>query len=248
MSTLLHRRGSTALIPQKESGAIQLADRVTCVDVYLGPSALVEASLLCRGTYGSGARLGWVCTSSKSEPLGAGTSKLTINWEMGGPAANPLYAPADEWECEILELNPKVERHYKFNTLSDDARNLVYQAYHGSTTELRTKAQTTLTGKGGTDASLGGKLLELYRQGVETYYLAGIRYSWTQYLFTLPAMDTGGYISSPSGPMAPYLPAEFDWLVLSEAPASAGVNGSMFKLTATWLGGPEGHWDSWLYA
>jgi len=39
----------------------------------------------------------------------------------------------------------------------------------------------------------------------------------------------------------------FSWLRLADSLNHAGVNGSMYKITRTWVGGPAGYWDPDLY-
>jgi hypothetical protein len=42
--------------------------------------------------------------------------------------------------------------------------------------------------------------------------------------------------------------ASRSWLRLADVPEPAGVNGSVYKITSTWLGGSDGHWDKLLYS
>ena len=91
-------------------------------------------------------------------------------------------------------------------------------------------------------------LLDWLDHGHETYYEAGIKYSWIWNSFTWPSLSVGGVIEvfPSAGPMMGS--AAFSWLRLADAPEPNGVNGSVYKVTSTWLGGPNGHWDPVLYS
>jgi hypothetical protein len=93
-------------------------------------------------------------------------------------------------------------------------------------------------------------LLDKLRKGEETYYLAGFKYTWWYFSYTLPILSDGGIIETPSGPgvVATAFPADQSWLRLADNMIPVGVNGSMFKITLTYLGGPQGHWDSDIYS
>jgi len=140
-------RPGTFLVRQYTGSNLKLADRVADVDLYRGPIALCRAQSVRRGTYGSGARLGWVCTSSEVEWEQKGIGKLRINWEVGGPYADARFLPLDDWRMEAVELYPKVERNkHMFGSsypgvngdkISSDTIALCYQAIHGAAASAR---------------------------------------------------------------------------------------------------------------
>ena len=89
--------------------------------------------------------------------------------------------------------------------------------------------------------------MDWLNHGHESYYLAGLKYMYIHHYFTLPTITMGGIIQSPTlGPLAG--DATFSWLRLADAPEPVGVNGSVIRITSTWLGGPNGHWDPILYS
>lgn len=262
-------KGNVGLVPQWSGADLQLADRITDVDVYRGPIWVCRANVLLRGTWGTGGRLGWVVTSSKVQRERKGIGVLTISWEVGGPYANTAYLPLDDFRCEIVELYPKVERNkHMYGTtypgvagdrIAPVAIALCYQAAHGvppknleARTQIQNLASRSSAAPTGTtwaaQADWAAVLLDWLDHGHETYYQAGIKYSYIWHSFTLPSLSLGGVIvSSPfGGPLAGE--TAFSWLRLSDQPEPAGVNGSVYKITSTWLGGPGGHWDAVLYS
>ncbi len=251
-------KGALTLIAQPESGAASLADRVMLTDIYRGPIDICNASVLRRGTFGTGLRLGWVVTSSKVDPEKKGIGKLTITWELGGAFANPAFLPLDEFDVQPVELNPKVERHPYFygsgypgdpnDKISPSTISLCYSAINAPTTEARNTAIQNINNLSDSAQKTWGKtLLDLLLQGNETYYLIGLRYHWTWYSFTTPALNRGGSLSSPLGPMSGRLPGDLNWVRLADTIQSAGVNGSVFKITSSWVGTPAGYWNPVLY-
>jgi len=100
-----------------------------------------------------------------------------------------------------------------------------------------------------TQLALARALYTKLLRGEETYYLAGWRYTSIIYSYTLPTINIGAVLQSPNG-IGPITIADstIGWLRLADLVEPAGVNGSMWKITRTWLGGPNGHWDADLYA
>jgi hypothetical protein len=272
MGANLTWKGATGLVPQWSGADLQLADRVTDTDVYRGPIGMCRYQTLLRGTYGSGARLGWVVTSSKAASERKGIGTLTINWEVGGPYANPMYLPLDDFRSEPVELYPKVERNKRLfgptypanpgDRISAYTIALCYQAVHG-VYPSNTQARGQLANMGEFDPDsdflpegsnwidqwgFGGTLLSWLDHGNETYYQAGTKYSHIWHSFTWPELSNGGVVEPfPSG--GPRMgDASLSWLRLADTPEPAGVNGSVYKVTSTWLGGPNGHWDAVLYS
>ena len=258
------------LVQQYTGPCLKLADRIVDVDVWRGPIALCRSGTLLRGTYGTSARAGWVVTSSEVNWEQKGIGRLTINWEVGGPYASSAYLPLDDWREEAVELYPKVERNkhmygtsYPGNAndrISSAVIALAYATVHAATPPARQLAQTSLlsatapsgitipSGTSWADQSAWGLVLaDWLGHGHETYYLAGLKYSYIRHYFTLPSITMGGLIQSPLwGPLAG--DTTLSWLRLADAREPVGVNGSVYKVTSTWLGGPNGHWDSILYA
>lgn len=257
-----------ALVQTWEGADLTLADRISDVDTWRGPIAQARMGAVLRGTYGTGNRLGWVCTGSKVKSERKGIGTLEITWEPGGPYANPAFLPLDDWKEEAVELYPKVERNKHLRGVSYPGNladrittkniALAYQSVHGATLQMRSDAAREIskmaalttpppTGTTWADQSNWTNQLENWLlNGNETYYLAGLKHCYVIHYFTLPETTLGGIIESPSwGPRAG--DTTLSWLRLADAAEPIGVNGSAFRVTYTWLGGPGGHWDPVLY-
>lgn len=251
MSLLL--RGQTgALIEQQTSEELVLADRSTLTDIYKGTVALCASSALPRGTFGTGFRLGFVCTSSKSTPLEKGIAQLVINWEAGGVNAT-LPLRNDEFDLQPAELYPRIERNPLFTGITTATLALAYQAVQGPNPFSRASAESSIAALGDSNqVTLGQALVAKMKNGEETYYLAGQRYVWTNYSYTFPTggsslpLSLGGIVQAPLGPLFGLFAANTS-LRLADAVQSAGVNGSCYKIMRTWIIAPQGYWDPQLY-
>src|ERR1035437_6936740 len=188
-------RGNTGLVPLWSGADLQIADRITDTDVYRGPFWLCRWSALLRGTYGTGLRLGWVVTNSKVQSERKGIGLLTITWEPGGPWGNQRYLPLDDFRCESVELYPKVERN---KNMRDPATGsaidpiviaLCYDAVHGDAVKktsarnavynLHARTSTPPAHSSWAEQEdYGIVLLDWLDHGNETYYEAGIKYSY----------------------------------------------------------------------
>ena len=257
--------GTLALVWTTESGAVTLGERTMYKQVWEGPYSSCKAGAINahRGYFGSGidgwGMLGWVVASSDVTPFKGCRARLTISWEPGGASAY-MPLPCDDCNIEPQELYPLVERHHYFNQTSTGTGSmpditletimLVQLATHGPTYSCRLDAQQNILDLEDSDQStLGWALLQMWRKGEQTFYLAGQKYTWTYYSYMLPSITLGGFAETPYGPGS--VPSSFSsdlsWLRLADAMAPVGVNGSMWKVTRTWLGGPKGHWDPILY-
>jgi hypothetical protein len=247
---------------------MQASDRNTGTDTYRGPLAQCYASILLRGTFGTGTRLGWVVTSSTVKAERKGIGLLAINWEVGGPDANPALLPLADFRSEEVELYPKVERNPQMfgpgypgnpnDRITAQVIAMCYGALHHAPPlcdQLRAQIETLNLctdepPEGTTWADqwlFATLLLDWLDHGNETYYLAGTKYSWIWYTFVWPTLSNGGIIV-PFPTAGPRMgDASLSWLQLADNPEPAGVNGSVYKITSTWLGGPNGHWDPNLY-
>jgi hypothetical protein len=238
--------GSIGLTPDVTSGKITLADRSTLIDVYNGPYVACVAGIVARGVFGTGQRLGFVCTSSIAEQVDRGNKgRLTINWEAGGPFAT-LPLPVDEFDYQPQEIYPRIERSPIFTGITTDTLALAYATVEAPTALARATAinyVNTLADL--TQRALGQKLVSKLLKGEQTFYRAYARYIHTSYSYLQPALNLGGIISSPTGPLAAQL-STAQCLRLADALQPAGVNGSMYKIMKTWLCAPasDGYWDT----
>lgn len=257
---LVEWKGPTnALNFANNSPILEYGDRVKATDIYHGTQPLCATSMLARGTYGTGFRAGWVLNQCTCKTQRGTIGELTMEWEAGGTGASqPL--PSGEVKLDPQEFYPKVERNAFFsnggNFLLPQDIALAYASMHASTPFAQANALTQLAARAASgnptiaaSAALGETLAGMLQKGEETYYQAGFRYTWDWYTYTLPSINLGGIIQSPNG-IAPTSIAgsTISWLRLADSFSSAGVNGSMWKMTYTWLGGQDGYWDTNLYS
>jgi hypothetical protein len=257
MSLLVWKGPTNALVLANNSPTLVYGDRVKATDIYNGPQSLCAESMLARGTYGTGSRAGWVVNQCTTETSRGTIGKLTIDWEAGGTGADqPL--PTGEVSLQPQELYPKIERNAFFansgSFLLPMDIALAYASMHASTSFARQNALDQLAGRAASgdatiaaSATLGQSLAAKLQRGEETYYQAGFRYVWVYYTYTLPTINVGGITETPTGPVTPSYDSTINWIRLADGFEPAGVNGSMWKMTLTWLGGQDGYWDTDLY-
>lgn len=257
MALLIWKGPTNALVYAPDSGGWVGTDRIRATDIYYGSYSYCESNLLSRGTFGSGGRAGWVvnqCTLSRQRGQ---IGKLVIEWEAGGSyATNPL--PVGTPTLKPQELYPKIERNSYFQGTSGVSGapttpiayttiQLAYNALYAATQTGSAGANTQGLALTGDQLLHYNKLLAKLLRGEETYYLAGWRYTYEVYSYTVPTVFRGAAVQTPGGPLASALPSGVSWLRLADDLDPAGVAGSMWKLTLTYLGGPNGHWDTDIY-
>lgn len=256
MSLLIWKGPTNALVYQPTAPRLEYSDRVKSIDIYAGPQVLCAGSMLARGTFGTFTRAGWVVTQCTCDTLRGTIGLLTITWEAGGSVADqPL--PVGDFSLEPQELYPKVERNPFFSGIEADTVSAVYNCLYAfnqtGANSANSIINTRVTGPldngnaAGPQTTFANELLAMLQRGEESYYIAGYRYSYESYSYTRPSLSTGGFTGTPAGPLSGALPPNIAWLRLADKEDPAGVNGSMYKLTVNWLGGPNGFWDPNLY-
>ena len=256
MSLVIWKGPTNALVYQPNAPRLVYGDRVKAVDIYKGQQSLCAESMLARGTFGTGLRAGWVVNQCTCDTSRGDVGTLTIEWEAGGSSADqPL--PVGDFSLEPQEIYPKVERNPFFTGITADTVSAVYNCLYSFDRNGANSANTIIQervtnaqdgGTPGTQTAFALELLGKLQNGEESYYIAGYRYSFSTYSYTAPSLSPGGIIGTPGGPIAGDLPGSVQWLRLADKIEPAGVNGSMYKLTQNWIGGPSGYWDSDLYA
>ncbi len=257
MALLIWKGPTNALVATPDSGGCVVTDRIRATDVWMGTYAQCLANLIARGTFGSGSRSGWVVNQATVSRQRGGIGKLVIEWEAGGAyATNPL--PVGSPKLTPQELYPKIERNSYFlgtsgvggaptTPIAYATLQIAYNALYNATQTGSAGAATTGSALTGDQLLHYNKLLAKLLRGEETYYLAGWRYTYEIYSYTLPALFRGAIPQTPGGPLAGSLPGGLSWLRLADDLDPAGVAGSMWKRTLSYLGGPNGQWDTDIY-
>jgi hypothetical protein len=228
---------------QPDSPRWQLGERIVQTRIYRGPYATAAAWALPRGTLGTGEQLGFRVARSSVERERGSVGLLRIEWEAnGGESGQPL--PPDEFFFEPFEINPPVATHPNFASLTARQKENCRIAATDSDEDRRADALTFVMAIPNPEGLLALDLFDLLEEGRDTYYLCGLRYIWTLSGWSFPPATTGGFIQTPGGPLAGYLPLGFSWLRQSD---SVRVSGGIVQLTRQWLGAPSGHWDTRLY-
>lgn len=254
MSLLVWKGPTNGLVMTPDSPKFVYTDRVRVTDIYMGPQSLCAANMLPRGTFGSGFRGGWVVNQCTMDTMRGTIGKLTFEWEAGGGGATqPL--PVGSFSLKPQELYPKIERAACFAGITYATVNAAYLALNSATNSGGTQIATSTALAGWvtdpTQLTLANNLVAKLLMGEDTFYLAGWRYTYEVYSYSPPYISRGGVPGTPGGPLAGALPSGVSWLRLADDCDPAGVAGSMYKLTVTWLGGPVyggvGYWDSDVY-
>ena len=151
--------------------------------------------------------------------------------------------PPDEFSLPPFEVNPALQKHPFFATLTEDDLAVARQSYNAATANGQTSLKNAITGR--PNADLITKLINKWLKGEETYYLAGYTFMHTVFFSTAPSESKGGFIENPWGSFAGYVSASgLQWLRKAD---EVGWSNGLWKLTRTWIGGPAGHWDTDLY-
>ncbi len=232
MSLVVWKGPTNALVTANNSPRFEWGDRVKLTDTYHGPQAVCAASMLARGTYGTGSRAGFVVNQSTCTNSRGGIGELTIEWEAGGTgASSPL--PTGNTSISPQELYPNVERNPYFQggsvpILAVDAA-LARMSMHGSTPYQQAQALSQLNTRAASSdpttaasGALGVALASLLKKGVETYYVSAFRYTWEWYSYSIPTLNVGGIIQSPNGNAAVAISSAspISWLRLADGGAA----------------------------
>ena len=230
---------NTTLVEQPNSPTYVFGEKTKCTRRFKGLHSLCLSSAPAKGALGSGAMTGYYVVQSTvtREPKQVG--ELVIEYEAYASSSGATLPP-DEFSLKPFETNPKLERNPFFATLTKDDLDQVRDCIENADPALRLDVYNTLA----LSVPLAADLVDKLLAGQETYYLAGWTYSWSSYSWTIPTVSDGGTIETPGGPMTGLLGTGIDWLRQAD---DLDFDGSKYKLTKTWLGGPDGHWDTDLY-
>jgi len=117
--------------------------------------------------------------------------------------------PPDEFNVEVTELNPGLDRHPRYNDLTYYNRNIVKQANMPNAPELNNGYFSLMNsdpinfpGSGSSPSQKNPynearELLFKYYKGEEAFYLPGFKIQWSQYFSGPQYLNPGGYIEDP---------------------------------------------------
>lgn len=186
-----------------------------------------------------------------------------VNEWVSGPTLAP---PPDKYENDPAEFNPAVERNPNIIdpdtgiTLDDVIR--ARQSVQAPQILARGENAASPYNPDTPQDITYQDFVRLLRQGTDTYYLAGMKLTWTRYYFTPQLIDRGGYTQVPGsdahGDIIPssfirnnvtndlVIPGDdnFSWLRVSD---KVNFGRDWFEHIRTWIGGPDGHFDPLLY-
>ena len=216
-----------------------------------------------------------------------GKCKITVTSESVS-----FDSPPDQFSAEVMEFNAALFRHPLFlpilnynvipgtyNQPVDNTQSIgpaiisaIIQVANQSTQQAANSWQSVINNvTNGEIITLANLLQTKYQQGIDSFYLAGYKITWSQFYFLMPEMTPGGYIEDPisSGWLPPYFWSSdassggfnqflaiaeildlatyqggISWLRLAD---SVQYERTWMKITRQWLGGPSGHWDPDLY-
>lgn len=234
---------TNSLVEVPGSPSYELAEKIQKTRTYTGLYSLCVSGALAKGTVGVGGNAGYVVSKCSVSRQRGDIGTVAIVWEAGADSGQPL--PLDEYSVEPVELNPRLEKHPYFASITEPHLDLVHNAAIGSDSTARNQARGKVEGLATADAAAAQYLLSLMSRGVETYYLAGARYTWVASSYTAPSATMGGFIQTPLGTPWFTLPVGWSWLREADALEQSG---GIYKIKRSWLGGPGGHWDTTLYA
>ena len=212
----------------------------TCTRTYMGPHALVLASILPRGTVGTGVMAGWIVTRCNAARQRGALGKLVITYGANGTASGQQLPP-DEFNITPFEVNPRLELNKRYQAGG-------FMALTDADFQIIDTALKAFDKPGTTNITLTGAQQDLFnkkKRGTTNFYLAGFKYTWTRSYYLLTGVaNVGGYIETPGGPLASFIPYAFSSLRQAD---DIKWTGALYKYTQSWLTAPAGHFDPDLY-
>ena len=186
--------------------------------------------------------------------------------------------PPDEFTVDPVELNPSIEKHQRYGSLTYLDRYNIRQQNITDQPDLGQLYQNVLSTITDTvEYDQAQELLFKKHKGVDSFYLAGWKISWSQYYYNSQILNPGGYIEDPVAVGG--LPVQFwsdDGTVDGNnifgfagfynpnmfptnnlfSPNSVSwlrqadqqvLQRTWFRVTRSWLGSGLGNWDFQLY-
>ncbi len=134
--------------------------------------------------------------------------------------AQSFANPPDEFDVEVVELNPAAEKHPRYSGLTYYQKDIIRGTVVADYLDVKQQYQSvinTFSGSSNQWQNQQGQGLELLykkQKGEDSFYLSGFKIIYSKYYWSPIDINPGGYIENPFN----YIPAQF-W-----SNPSAGVN------------------------
>ena len=163
--------------------------------------------------------------------------------------------PPDEFDIDDVENNPSLKKHPRYAALTDQDFSNIQSALDLPQQQSRAEAETLNTyAPSSLSFARWNELLSKLRRGEDSFYAAGIKITWGTFSFSPQPMNLGGYIEDPTlilpftfyiGTAGNIFPNGISWLRFAD---KQPFQRTWYKLTRTWVGFPNAHWDPDIYA
>lgn len=234
-----------SLIEGEDSGEYSIgANGIIQTRIFRAKYSVCVANILFVGASGTGEQLGYQVQNCNVKPIGSEQGQLTIVWEASG-ASSGATLPPDEVGVAPDNQSPRIERHPMFKPLENKTiiidtetvfvLSVVENALRTSDPKERAKLEKKLVSE-----PLALKLLEKMRRGMESFYMASLRYIWATHSWTIPTISRGGFRQAPQGPLANYFAADIDFLREAD---DLSFHQGIWRWTRSWTGAVGAHWD-----
>jgi hypothetical protein len=234
----------TGLVETPKSGKLEMSDRSTLTGVY-------EGKITDAWTYALIHPRGLPITVNGFPCY---VDSCTVDSDKGWRGIVTVVfcrtdiLPPDEFSITPVEVNPAVERSAFFSDLTQADLEKAKQQFQAASLAGKTSIDGAIDAA--TNAVLIRKLINKWLRGNETFYLAGLKYQWTKVYSSLVGVTLrlGGYQAAPVSEypgapgteLLPYL----GWLRQCD---ETSWNNGLFKVSRSWVWGPDGYWDPDIY-
>lgn len=242
--------GLTGMTETADSGAYELEWGFKLVMILEGSVSQMltnaNAGYYSRGyIYNSVASGKWIINNSKVIPMRGAKRRVEIYWQsIDGYLAPP------EWSLTREDLQPHIERHPLFSSLTQADFTLIRLAFLSATVDGQANSANQMNRT--SNPPLASNLLSKMVGGQENYYLASSHYTYSYYYLPggVPSLNSGGSVySNPGGPAGYVIPAGESWLRYADEAQQSNYCpiGGIVKVTSTFVGAPNNFWDSDIY-
>jgi hypothetical protein len=108
--------------------------------------------------------------------------------------------PPDEFELDIIDINPNIEKHPRYSALTYKDRYIVRNANISDNVDLAQQYKNAINQIPAGQISRKNQAQELLfklHKGEDSFYLPGFKISWSSYYWLPQLLNPGGYIEDP---------------------------------------------------